>query len=343
MLYFMLQSWLLALLVLLAACRQPNTPPVLRHAKATIERLDERLDALLDLQAQVEILAEGFLWAEGPVWVPQDTALLFSDIPRNTVYRWTNQHGLAVYLRPAGYVAGENPPGRELGVNGLALDPQGRLVMADHGLRQISRLNPDQFTKTALAQRYQGRRLNSPNDLVFRRNGALFFTDPPYGLEGLNASPLKELPFNGVYRLDLDGTLTLLLDSLRFPNGIALSPDENVLYVSQSDPAAPRWYTYHLNEAGDIIGGHVLFNAQALMTENRPGLPDGMAIDARGNLFATGPGGVLILTPDGEHLGTIRLDRAAANCAFGDDGYSLYITATDQLLRIRTRTRGKGF
>ncbi len=339
----MVRLLLLALLVLFSACNQPASSPTLRRATASVERMDDRLDALLDPQVLVEVLAEGFLWAEGPVWVAQDSALLFSDIPRNTVYRWKEQHGLAVYLRPAGYAAGDQPPGRELGVNGLALDPKGTLVMADHGLRQISRLNPEQFTKTALAHQYQGRRLNSPNDLVFRHDGVLFFTDPPYGLDGLDHSPRKELPFHGVYRLDPNGTLTLLIDSLHFPNGIALSPDERTLYVSRSDPEAPRWYAYQLDAAGNVISGRMLFDARPLMKENRPGLPDGMAIDAQGNLFATGPGGILILTPNGEHLGTIRLDRAAANCAFGDDGHSLYITATDQLLRMRTRTKGKGF
>src|SRR5690554_4131190 len=210
-------------------------PVTAQRTVGSFERVDPRFDELVPADAKLEVLAEGFEWTEGPVWSKFEGYLLFSDIPRNTIYRWDEENGLRVYIRPAGY-SGAEPPGFELGTNGLLFDAEGRLVACDHGNRQIVRFDTTNFTRTTLADRYEGKRLNSPNDAVFRSNGDLYFTDPPYGLRGLNDSPLKELPYNGVYRLSADGELTLLTDELSFPNGIAFSPDEKTLYVANSDP-----------------------------------------------------------------------------------------------------------
>ena len=310
----------------------------------TIERLDPALDALVPPNATIEPLADGFDWTEGPVW-RRDAGgghLLFSDIPKNTIYRWKAGEGISVWLRPAGY-AGPTPAGRELGSNGLTLDAHGALVMADHGNRQVARVSDSLFTKVTLADRYDGKRLNSPNDLVYRSNGDLYFTDPPYGLDGLNDSRVKELPFNGVYRLRPDGTLTLLTRDLTFPNGLAFSPDERTLYVAVSDPEHAVWMAYDVAADGTLARGRVFFDATALAKQGKPGLPDGMKVDRAGNVFATGPGGILVLSPQGKHLGTIAMGQPTANCAWGDDGSTLYITSNHQLLRIRLRTKGPGF
>jgi gluconolactonase len=327
-----------ALALVLAGCRSARSVPV----AGDVERLDPAFSALVPPDARIELLAEGFDWSEGPVWRRSGGYLLFSDVPRNTIYRWDEERGLTVFLRPAGYT-GPEPPGRELGSNGLTLDAHDTLVIADHGNRRVARLDESNYTKTTLADRYEGKRLNSPNDLVYRSNGDLYFTDPPYGLDGLNDNPAKELAFSGVYRRTPAGELTLLTQELRFPNGIALSPDERTLYVANSDPDHPVWMAYDVREDGTVAGGRVLFDATPLVRRGLKGLPDGLKVDRQGNLFATGPGGVLVITPEGRHLGTITTAQATANCAFGDDGSTLYMTSHSRLLRIRLGTRGAGF
>ena len=307
-----------------------------------VERLDPALDAVVPRDARIERLAGGFDWSEGPVWRRREGDLLFSDVPGNTIWRWHDRDGLSVFLRPAGLAAG-TPAGRELGSNGLAIDSRGALVMADHGNRQVARLDSTNFTKTTLADRYEGKRLNSPNDVVYRSNGDLYFTDPPYGLAKLKDDPAKELPYSGVYRLTPSGALTLLTRELDFPNGIALSPDERTLYVANSDPARAVWMAYELAPDGTIARGRVLHDVTPLVRRGLRGLPDGLKVARDGTLFATGPGGVLVLAPDGRHLGTIRTGEATANCAFGDDGRTLYMSADSLLLRIRLATTGAGF
>ena len=307
-----------------------------------IERLDPAFDALVPRDARLEKLADGFAWTEGPVWRKTGGYLLFSDIPNNTIVRWKEGQGISVFLRPAGY-AGPTPLGRELGSNGLTFDTRDNLVMADHGNRQIARLNDSNFTKTTLADRYDGKRLNSPNDLVFHPNGDLYFTDPPYGIDEANRTKAKELPFNGVYRLKPNGELTLLTRDLSFPNGIAIAPDGRTLYVAVSDGAKPVWMAYDLHADGTIARGRVFFDAAPLAAQGRIGAPDGMKVDRTGNLFATGPGGVLVFSPNGKHLGTIMTGERTANVAFGDDGSTLYITADHTLMRIRLSTKGLGF
>jgi gluconolactonase len=315
------------------------TSPVFSQAFGKINRLDSRLDALVPNDAKLEKLVEGFEWTEGPLWIAAEGVLLFTDIPENTIYQWKESAGLSVYLRPAGYMWND-PPGNEIGVNGLLLDADGRLVMCDHGNRCVSQLNPENFTKTILAGKYDGKRFNSPNDAVFKSNGDLYFTDPPYGLKGKNDDPAKELDFNGVYRLSKDGQVTLLTKELTFPNGIAFSPDEKTLYVAVSDPDKAIWMAYDVTATGDIANGRVFFDATPWAKEGKKGLPDGLKVDRSGNLFATGPGGVIVFSPDGTPLGVIDTGEATANCAFGDDGSTLYITADMYLCRIKLSTKG---
>jgi gluconolactonase len=304
----------------------------------SIERLDPALDQLLAPDARIEVLGEGFEWSEGPVWVAKSRTLLFSDIPRNQIVAWTAELGTRVFRESSGY-SGTTPfQGSEPGTNGLALDAQGRLVMCCHGNRAIERLEADGKV-TTLAARYQGRRFNSPNDLVFRANGDLYFTDPPYGLPGGLEGPHAELDFCGVYRLTPDGTVTLLHRSMTRPNGIGFSPDEKTLYVAQSDPEAAFWMAFPVRDNGELGEGRVFYDATQWVSK-RPGLPDGLAVDSQGNLWATGPGGVLIFSPEGKLLGRLDTGQATANCAFGEDGKTLFITADMYLCRVRTKTRG---
>lgn len=304
----------------------------------TIERLDPALDALIPPGTPIEKLAGGFEWAEGPVWKRRTKTLLFSDVPRNVIFEWKEGVGTRDFLEHSGYT-GSTARGGEPGSNGLTIDPEGRLVLCMHGDRQVGRIEYNDHL-SILADCYLNRRLNSPNDLVFKSNGDLYFTDPPYGLEKQNGDPAKELLFNGVYLRRANGELVLLTRELTFPNGIAFSPDERTLYVAVSDPAKPVIMAYPLKPDGTLGSGVILFDASAL-TAGRKGLPDGLKVDLQGNLFATGPGGVLVLSPLGQHLGTINTGEATANCAWGDDGSTLYITADMYLCRVKTSTKGR--
>ena len=308
-----------------------------------VEREAKALDALIAPGEPIQKLADGFKWSEGPVWIPDGKYLLFSDVPANKAYRWSEKDGLSTFLDPSGY-DGPAPEGfREPGSNGLIRGPGNSILMADHGNRAVARVDLASKKKSFLATHYQGKRFNSPNDLVLASSGAIFFTDPPYGLAGMDASPLKELPHNGVYRLDADGTVTLLDASMTFPNGIILSPDERTLYVANSDPKRPIWMAFALNAKGEVTGKRLFADASDGVAAKLPGLPDGMAIDRNGNLFATGPGGVLVFAPDGTRLGRIDTGTAVANVTFGDDdGRTLYLTSNNMLVRLRTRTKGLG-
>lgn len=307
----------------------------------SIERLDPALDRLIAQDAKIERLAEGYEWAEGPVWVNRDGGhVLFSDVVKNTVHQWDSRTGQAMpFLQPSGYT-GPDPRGGEPGSNGLTLDPQGRLVLCQHGDRRVARLNDDGRTFTTVVDKYEGKRFNSPNDLVYDKNGNLYFTDPPYGLEGKNDDPKKELDFNGVYLLRKSGELVLLTKEFTYPNGVALSPDQKTLYVAQSDPKAAIVKAMDVKPDGTVSNSRVLFDATSMVGQ-RKGLPDGLKVDRRGNLFVTGPGGVLILSKDGKHLGTIATGEATANCGWGGpDGSELYITADMYLCRVKTETQG---
>ncbi len=307
-----------------------------------IRRLDPRLDAIVPAGAKMEQLADGFEWSEGPVWVRDGGYLLFSDIPNNAVMKWKEGEGISVFLKPAGYTGSADPSG-EPGSNGLLVDKQGRLVLCEHGDRRIARLEKD-GKKTTLADKYDGKRFNSPNDGTFKSNGDLYFTDPPYGLPKQAEDPSRELDFCGVYRLSTDGKVTLLTDKMTRPNGIAFSPDEKILYVAQSDPAAAVLMAYDVKPDGTIDAEHGReFQNGTSLVGRYPGLPDGMKVDVHGNLFATGPGGVWIIAPDGKPLGVLATGQATANCGFGDDGSTLYITADMFLVRIKLTTQGLGF
>lgn len=332
-----------SVLALLACCAKSQAPaprfPVIGHVTAFDPAFGETVAA----DARIERVAEGFTWSEGPTWVRDGGYLLFNDVPQNTMYRWSERDGLSVFLKPSGYAGPPLDALREAGANGMHAEPSGSVLLADSGTRAVARLDPATRRKTLLASAYDGHRLNSPNDLVRRSDGVVFFTDPPYGLKDGDNSPVKELRFNGVYRLDTDGSVHLLDDSLSLPNGIALSPDERTLYVANSDPARPIWTAYTLDPRGVVTGKRIFADASDIVGDANPGLPDGMAVASDGRLFATGPGGVLVFAPDGRRLGRIETGDAVANCAFGDDGRTLYMTSHKMLARVRVKATGLGF
>ncbi len=308
--------------------------------RAGVDRFDPAIDAIVPRVWTLERLAEGFIWSEGPVWIASGSYLLFTDVPGNAMYRWSQTEGLSVFLKPSGYAGSESGIFREPGANGLFPDREGWILMADHGNRQVARFEIATKQKTPLATHFEGKRFNSPNDVTRRSDGVVFFTDPPYGLEGLNDSKHKELPFNGVYRIDTDGSVHLLDRDMTFPNGLALSPDERTLYVANSDPQRPIWMAFSLNERGEVLDKRVFADASDLMGANSPGLPDGMRVTRDGTVFATAPGGVLVMDSTGRRLGRIRTGTAIANCAFGDDGRTLYMTSHKSLARIRLSIQG---
>jgi gluconolactonase len=303
-----------------------------------IRRLAPELDRIVDANAPFETIATGIQWAEGPVWVLKDSLLLFSDPPANVMRAWCRKYGLREFLRPSGLAEPDPRLIREAGSNGLGLDRKGRLIIADSGNRALVRYDIEKKARTTLADRYQGRRFNSVNDVHVARNGAIWFTDPPYGLTGGDASPLKEAKQNGVYRRDPDGTVTLIDGTLGFPNGVALSPDERQLFVSVSDDKAPRVMAYDLDARHMPTASRVWLDAKPMLPG--PGLPDGMKIAADGTHFQSVPGGMGVFAPDAEPLGLIETGFPIANCAFGEDGRSLFLTANDRVLMVRLKVSG---
>ena len=304
----------------------------------SIERTVSEVDRLIPTDASIEVLAGGFTWTEGPLWVEEEQFLLFSDIPPNRIMKWTEHDGVSLYLHPSGYT-GERERGGEPGSNGLIRDSEGNLVLCQHGDRRMARMaSPIDEPKAAfetIIDRYEGKRFNSPNDAVFDSNGNLYFTDPPYGLEGNVNDPAKELDFQGVYRLSADGKLSLLTDQMTRPNGLGLSPDEKTLYVANSDPDAPIWNAFELDEEGAITSSRLFFDAS---DEGGKGLPDGLKVDPEGNIWATGPGGVFVFSPQGQKLGRIMTGEATSNCGFNSDYSILYMTCDDYLMRIQLKT-----
>ncbi|HEY8510916.1 MAG TPA: SMP-30/gluconolactonase/LRE family protein [Cyclobacteriaceae bacterium] len=306
----------------------------------SIERLDPSLNAIIAEDARIEIIAEGHTWTEGPLWVPAHNMLLYSDIPPNKVFKWTESGGVEEYLHPSGYT-GTEPSGRaEPGSNGLLLDKDGRLVLCHHGDRCIAAMDApldDPSPKfIPLVSSYQGKKLNSPNDAVFDRAGNLWFTDPPYGLPQNVDDPTKELPYQGVFRVTPNGEVRLLTDSITRPNGIALTPDEKKLVVANSDPEKAVWYIYDITAEGKLTNGGILYDATE-DAKTAPGLPDGFKFDSQGNLFASGPGGIWIFNPEGKLIGKIRVNDPASNCALTPDDKVLFITNDDRVLRVRLR------
>ncbi len=320
-------------LLLMTSCAAPKE----KKFVGKVERLDPALDQLIEQGTQAEIIGEGFEWSEGPVWIESEKMLLFSDVPKNIIYKWTEEKGVEPFLTPSGYT-GTIPRGGEPGSNGLTLNNDGQLVICQHGDRRVALLtssfkDPKSEFKT-LADNYKGKKLNSPNDAIVDKQGNLFFTDPPYGLlKNVNDSS-KETPFQGVYKVKPDGTVILLVDSLTRPNGIALSPDQQTLYVANSDAPIAKWYSFHIT--GDSLTNAKIFYSTKY-AEGEKGAPDGMRVDKNGNLFASGPGGIWIFNSEGKVLGRIHLPEATANCAFSADGKILFLTSDMYLLRMKLK------
>jgi gluconolactonase len=324
---------LLAGLAATAIATQLRAEPV----RAGVMRFDPELDRILDVRAVPEVLGRGYRWAEGPVWVTPGNYLLFSDVPTNTVYRWSRARGVERFLHPSG-LQGLVPAGvREAGANGLALDARGRLLLADSGTRAVVQVDLLTRKRTVLAGRFMGRRFNSVNDLAVAPDGAIYFTDPPYGLEGGDASPLREQAVNGVYRLAPDGGIALVDGSHKRPNGIGLSPDGRTLYLSLSDEARPEVLAYALDAGGMPTADRVFRDMRPQFARGWPGLPDGMEVAPSGHLFASGPGGAHVLAPDGRLLGIVSTGKAVANACIGEGGRSLFLTSSDTLCRIGLR------
>ncbi|MBM3726032.1 MAG: SMP-30/gluconolactonase/LRE family protein [Acidobacteria bacterium] len=305
-------------------------------AQAQVQRKDPALDKLVSPTAKVEKLAGGFAFTEGPVWT-RDGAVLFSDIPNNAIQRWSRDGKVTLFRKPSGYDGNDAPAGSYIGSNGLTLDKQGRVIICEHGNGRVTRLEKD-GKLTVLAAKYQGKRLNSPNDAVYHSSGALYFTDPPYGFAKQDDDPKKELKFNGVYRLTSAGSLELLHQDMTRPNGLAFSPDEKALYVANSDDKRKNWMRFDVQADGKLANGRVFFD---VTKETVDGLPDGLKVDKQGNVYATGPGGVWVFSPAGKHLGTIVAPEVPANVGWGGaDGRTLYLTAKTGLYRISTLIGG---
>jgi gluconolactonase len=313
-----------------------------REAKTigSIERIDNALNDIIGPDAKIEVLAEGYEWSEGPVWVDAQEMLLFSDVPKNTIYKWTEEKGAEVYLTPSGYTGSTPSQSKEPGSNGLTLDNDGKLILCQHGDRRIARMegSTDHATSAfiTIADRYQGKRFNSPNDVTVRKNGDMYFTDPPYGLPNQENDSTREIPFQGVYRVTSSGTVSLVTDSLTRPNGIVFTPDEKTLIVANSDPGKAMWYAFDITANDSVTNARVFYDA----TENAKtvnGLPDGLRIDRHGNVFASGPGGVWIFNSEGKVLGKIKIPVPTANCALADDEKTLYLTSDMYLLRVKMR------
>ena len=309
-----------------------------RPVMGEIIRLDPAFDALVPTGAKLEVLASGLDWSEGPVWDPALGAVLFSDVPQNTVFQWKEGQGLSTWLKPSGYT-GPLAYSRESGSNGLVLDAKGRLISCEHGDRRLSLLGPGGGKRT-LTDNFEGKRYNSPNDACVDRAGNIFFTDPPYGLpKGPADQDTREIPWNGVYRLSTEGKVTLLTKDMTFPNGIALSPDEKTLYVAQSDSKAALWMAYPLNPDGTVGKGRVFADVTAMAQSGKHrGSPDGMKVDAQGNVWATAPGGVHVMNSEGKLLGRIETFTATGNCCFGGPNNEyLYICADAWLCRVKLK------
>ncbi len=300
-----------------------------------LEILDPRMEILISKNAKIEILAEGFGWAEGPVWVPELNGILFSDVPNNKAYLWTEKKGLSLFLYPSG-MTNHAPNNKSDGSNGLGLDSDGNLILCQHGDRSISRLNNWFFEEPkydVLVDHFNGKWLNSPNDLVFDKQGSIYFTDPPYGLRNGDEDDLKELNFNGVFKWSAKEEVKLVEKNMSRPNGIVLSLDEKTAYVANSDPANDVIMAFDVLADG-FSNGRIFFDGNNL-SKTREGLFDGLKMHSSGIIFATGPGGVLLLDSVGVHLGTIMPGKKTANCSFDKDEQYLYLTSTDVLARVK--------
>lgn len=312
-----------------------------------IEKMDPALEELIASDANIEVLggeAAGikFRWTEGPAWDKKANAILFTDIPNNRVVKWSEKDGMKEYIKPSGFTGAAKFDGSEPGANGLAFDSLGNLTLCQHGDRCLAKWMDGKFVK--IAEKNDGKRFNSPNDLVYHANGNIYFTDPPYGLPKGMTDPTKEKDYQGVYLLKADGTVILLTKEMSRPNGIGLSPDGKTLYVANSDnDQAPIWKSFPVKDDGTIGVGKLFFDSMEYVKKKMPGAPDGLKVDEKGNVWATGPGGVWVFNSAGKPLGLISTGVPTANCGFGDDGKTLYITANTELLRIKVKVKGLGF
>ncbi|WP_092168854.1 SMP-30/gluconolactonase/LRE family protein [Cyclobacterium xiamenense] len=338
-------------MVLLAACSGNSTDRVADSASSDSAKKEatlplqliaaqEALYEVIDREAKAEILGSGYAWTEGPLWIPSEGMLLFSEIPANRVHAWKQgAEDPEVYLDPAGFT-GEGTRGGELGSNGLLLDPEGNLVLCQHGDRRLARMtapiaNPAAEYETIVGE-FNNQRFNSPNDAAYDAAGNLYFTDPPYGLEHRMEDPAKEIPYQGVFRYSQAGDLSLLLDSLTRPNGLAFFPGGNQLLIANSDPDKPYWYRYSVAEDGSLSQGEIYRDASDVGAEE-PGLPDGLKIRSDGTVFATGPGGVWIFDPEGQELGRIDVGQRCSNVALNETEDVLFVTADSYVLRIELK------
>jgi gluconolactonase len=331
------QFFLLLLLLNIVSCKNKSADPAAPGTK--LEIYDPEMLEVVDSTAVIEVLTDGFVWSEGPLWLPVENKLIFTDVPENTIYSWDEKNGKQVYLKPSGYTIINDKGGKE-GANGLMLDGAGQLILCQHGNRAVAKmmapLTAPKDSFDFLATTYKGKKFNSPNDLYIAKNGDIFFTDPPYGLPGGDQDSIKELPYNGVFRLKPDGTILLLDSTLTKPNGIAFSPDEKVMYVANSDPDHALWMKYDMDDDKNITS-RTLFAEVTHLVPKQKGLPDGMKISKKGYIFASGPGGILVFNQDSRQLGVINTGQATANCALNADEKYLYMTAHSYLMRVKLK------
>ena len=333
-----------SLAMISAGCmRVDNTGLGEVESGVSFEPFAPEFDRIVDRDASLRLLSTGHQWSEGPAWDRARQKLYFTDVPRNRAYAWSATDGEEIFLDPSGVDPAEAQDMREPGANGLLLAQSGDLLICNHGARAVQLRRFEDGERRTLVDRFEGKRFNSPNDLIQASDGTIYFTDPPYGLQGLNESPLKEMSVNGVYALSPSGNVARLVDDMTFPNGVVLSADESWLYVSQSDPDAPLIRRFAVENGARKPGdrGEVWFDARPFMHE-AGGLPDGMAVGSEGHIFLAGPGGVLVIDPEAKCLGRIATGRATANCAFGEDGRTLFITAADRVVAVRTIALGLG-
>jgi gluconolactonase len=324
----------LSIIIFITACEQKTEKQI-----GTFERLDAAFDTVVSANASIEIIGEGFEWSEGPVWVESQNMLLFSDVPKNTIYQWTEKKGVEVYLTPSGFT-GDSIVSPEPGSNGLMLDDEENLILCQCGNRQLAMMNSSIDKPVAdftpIADRFKGKRFNSPNDVAFY-NDNFYFTDPPYGLAKQMDDPEKEIPFQGVYVAPAEGDVKLIVDSLTRPNGLAFLPNKKTLIVANSDSQKAIWYAFDLTENDSVTNARTFYDA----TENaktEKGLPDGLKVDSNGNVFASGPGGVWIFNPEGKVLGKIKFtDFPVSNCALSADEKTLFLTADANIIKITLR------
>lgn len=314
--------------------------PITAMEGAKIDRWDPAMDAIVPADWKIEKLAEGFGWAEGPLWIKDGGYLLFTDVPGNKMWKWSEKDGLEKFLDPSGATDPDPNVWREAGANGLAPLDKKSILLADTGNRMIQKLDLATKQKTPVASAFDGKKFSSPNDVIRTKSGVVFFTDPPYGFKKFDQAAEKEIAFNGVYRVGKDGKVTVIEQELFRPNGVALSPDERTLYVAQSEPSKPIIMAYSLDKKGNVTGKRVFADFSDLAGPTAPGLPDGLTVAKDGTVFTTGPGGIIVLSADGKRLGRISNGKPTANCKFGDDGRTLYLTSHDTLARIRLNVAG---